>query len=326
MRTPLRRFPLIDTRNPDDMRDMLVCAFGTRGFDLQRNEPEFRGVTNHVRLGGLDLTFWACSTASRSVLPEVDMIKQQFVLRGSGETSFGHTTFEISRSRSGVVPAGTEMTYENEDGFAEYVLRIDATALRTKLGAMTGIEVAQPIEFEATSDFDHPEQARLRRLIDHVVGELDDDTTDLPPQALAQYEQSLIVCFLYGGRHNFSHLLERRQPRPAPWQVRRAEEYIEANGELPLTLEALANVTETSGLAVSDGLQATRGASPLVLLKQIRLNHARRLLRAPEEDTSVAATARRFGFFNAAEFARDYRRTFGEPPSATLAAARRKRG
>jgi AraC-like DNA-binding protein len=308
------------------MRDMLVSAFGTRGFDLQRDEPEFRGVTNHVRLGGLDLTFWASSAASRSVLPEVDMVKQQFVLQGSGETSFGNTTFEISHNRSGVVPAGTAMTYENQDDFAEYVLRIDATALRTKLGAMIGTPVAQPIEFQATPAFDHPEQARLRRLIDHVVGELDDDTTDLPPQALAQYEQSLIVCFLHAGRHNFSHLLEQPQPRPAPSQVRRAEEYIEANGELPLTLEALADVTESSALAISDALQATRGMPPLVFLKHVRLNYARRLLQTPEEDTSVASAAHRFGFFNTADFARDYRRAFGEPPSATLAAARRKRG
>jgi transcriptional regulator GlxA family with amidase domain len=158
-----------------------------------------------------------------------------------------------------------------------------------------------------------------------VVGELDDDTTDLPPQSLAQYEQSLIVCFLYAGRHNFSHLLEQRQPQPAPWQVRRAEEYIEANGELPLTLEALADVTESSGLAISDALQATRGVSPLVFLKQVRLNYARRLLQAPEEDTSVATAAHRFGFFNAADFACEYQRAFGEPPSTTLAAAQRKR-
>jgi AraC-like DNA-binding protein len=107
--------------------------------------------------------------------------------------------------------------------------------------------------------------------------------------------------------------------------VRRAEEYIEASGALPLTLEALADVSESSGLAISDALQATRGMPPLVFLKQVRLNYARRLLQAPEENTSVATAAHRFGFFNTADFAFHYRRAFGEPPSATLATAQRKR-
>jgi len=325
LRTPLHRFPLLDTRDPDDIRDMLVGNFGARGFDLRDEQPEFRGVTNHIRLGSLDLTFWSCTAASRSVLPEVDMVKQQFVLRGNGETSFGNTTFRISRNTTGVVPAGTTMRYENRCGLAEYVLRIDATALRTKLGAMIGTSVARPIEFEATTAFEHPEQARLRRLIDHLVGELDDETADLPAQALAQYQQSVMVCFLYANRHNFSHLLEQRQPQPALWQVHRAEEHIDASCTLPLTLEALEDVTGTSGLAMSQAFRRTRGVSPLVFLKRVRLNHARRLLLAPEENTSVATVAHRFGFFNAAAFASDYRRAFGEPPSATLAAARRRR-
>jgi AraC-like DNA-binding protein len=304
---------------------MLVGLFGARGFDLRDEQPEFRGVTNHLRLGSLDLTFWSCTAASRSVLPEVDMVKQPFVLRGSGETSFGNTTFRISRNANGVVPAGAAMRYENQCGLAEYVLRIDATALRTKLGAMIGASVDRPIEFEAITAFAHPEQARLRRLIDHLVGELDDETTDLPAQALAQYQQSVMVCFLYANRHNFSHLLEQRQPQPALLQVHRAEAYIDANHSLPLTLEALTDVTGTGGLALSDAFRRTRGVTPLVFLKRVRLNYARRLLQAPEENTTVATVAYRFGFFNADEFASEYRRAFGEPPSATLADARRKR-
>lgn len=321
-RTPLYRFPLIDTKAPDDVRDMLVNNFRARGFDLRRAEPEFRGLANHLRLRNLDLTFSSCTAASRSVLPEVDMVKQRFVLRGNAKTTFGNTIHMISRSESGAIPAGVEAKYENEAGYAEYIFRIDAAALRTKLSAMIGTPVAGPIAFKAPATSGHPEQARLRRLIDHVVAEL--DGADLPAEALSQYEQSLMVCFLFANRHNFSDALEREQPRPAKWQIARAEDYIEANYSLPLTLEALAEIAGTSALAVSDAFRTSRDVSPFGFLKRVQLKYARRMLQAPEEKTSVTAVACRFGF-NPARFARDYQRTFGELPSATLAAARRKR-
>ncbi len=325
LRTPLHRFPLLDTRAPDDVRDVLVGHFGARGFDLHDEQGEFRWLMNHLRVGRLDLTFGSCTAAIRVDFPELDLFKQRFVLRGGGEVSLGRARFRVSRNETGVIPAGVPAAHGNAAGIAELVLRIDGPALRSKLGAMIGMPVAAAIDFETPTTYAHPEQARLRRLLDHVVAEMDVETADVPAQALAQYEQSLMVCFLYANRHNFSHLLERYQPLPAKWQLHRAEEYIEANHSLPLTLEALADVTGTGGLAVSDAFRRTRGVSPLVFLKRVRLNYARRLLQAPDENTSVAAAARRFGFFNAADFARDYQRAFGEPPSATLAAARRKR-
>jgi AraC-like DNA-binding protein len=324
-RAPLHRYPLIDTRAPDAVRDMLVGNFGARGFDLRRQESEFRWLASHLRFKTLDLTFSNCTSACRVVLPAIDMVKQRFVLCGSSEATFGTTTSEISPTKAAVIPAGVEAKYKNASCYAECLLRIDAAALRAKLAAMIGAPVASPIDFEAEVAFDHPEQARLRRLIDHLVAELDIEAPDLPDQALAQYEQSVMVCFLHASRHNYSGALERGQPRPARWQLRRAEDYIEANTSLPLTLEALAEITGTGAIAVSDAFRAARGLSPLGFLAQVRLNYARRMLLAGEETTSVAAVARRFGFSRASHFAKDYRNMFGELPSATLAEARRKR-
>jgi AraC-like DNA-binding protein len=323
VRAPLHRFPLLDSKSADTVRDVLGRSFGARAFDLCHNEGEFRTVVNYIPFGSLDLTFSGCTAAARVRLPEVDMVRQRFVLSGNGEATFGNTS-ENDAAKAVVVPAGAEATYQNGEHLAQHILRIDASALRTKLGAMLGAPISEPIEFPQAAALDHPEQARLRRLISHMVAELDVATIEVPEQALAQYEQSLMVCFLYASRHTYSDALERSQPRLAHWQLRRAEDHIEGNSSLPLTLEALAAVTDTSGLAVADAFRATRGVSPLAFLQRVRLNYARRALRAPEERTTVAGVARRFGFSNTARFGRDYRRAFSESPSATLAEARRK--
>jgi AraC-like DNA-binding protein len=324
VRPPLHRFPLIESNSVETVRQTIVRAFGARAFDLHKPETDFRAVVNCLSLRNLDLTFVGCTAASRVRLPEVDMVRQRFVLSGHGATTFG-TRSETDSAKAVIVPAGTEAIYENSEASAQHILRIDASALRVKLSAMLGAWVARPIEFRAPTALAHPEQARLQRLVHHVIAEADVATGGPSDLALTQYEQSIMVCFLYAGHHNYSDALERRRPRPAARQLRRAEDYIAANATLPLTLEALAEVTDAGGLAVSHAFRATRGVSPLAFLEHVRLNHARHALEDSDDTTTVSGVARRFGFGRPSRFAELYRRAFGELPSATLVAARRRR-
>jgi transcriptional regulator GlxA family with amidase domain len=56
----------------------------------------------------------------------------------------------------------------------------------------------------------------------------------------------------------------------------------------------------------------------------VRLKHARRMLAAPNAETTVTLVAFACGFGNLGHFARDYRETFGERPSETLVRAARR--
>ena len=62
-----------------------------------------------------------------------------------------------------------------------------------------------------------------------------------------------------------------------------------------------------------------RGTSPGKLLKSWRMEAVRDALRSADpEQTTVTDIAPRFGFYHLSQFARDYRRTYGELPSLTL--------
>ncbi len=102
------------------------------------------------------------------------------------------------------------------------------------------------------------------------------------------------------------------------WQVRRAEAYIEANWEQPLTIEALALVAGVSARTLFHSFKKSRGYSPMDFVKRIRLNHARRMLQDTHNSTSVTDVAFTCGFGNLGHFSGYYRRAFGETPSATL--------
>jgi AraC-like DNA-binding protein len=320
---PLHKFPLIHTQNPDEFRRILTTHFGALGFET--DATPFEAYRSYVRLKSVDLIFGACSAACRLRFPGVPTVKQQFALEKAGRTTFCGGQFDINQNGAAVIPAGVETTHEHEAGFESFLFRVEASALQAKLSAATGIPITRNIEFAPRSSFDNPELRRLRRMLEFMVSELDRDDGKVPAAALAEFEQMLLIAFLTANPHNFSDILCRDEPRPAPWQVHRVEEYIAANWNRPITVEALAAAAGASARSIFKAFRDARDCSPMAFVKSIRLQHARRMLLEPSSTTTVVSTAFACGFLNPGHFARDYRLAFGELPSATLGAARHRR-
>jgi len=322
---PLRKFPLIDTHHPDEFHETLVRNFGALGFDLSADSGGFEATRSYLRLKSVDLVYGACSSAYQVRFPGVPLIKQHIALHKAGRTTFGGSQFDISPYESSIIPAGVDMTHEYQAGFEQFIFRVEASALQAKLSAVVGMPMARNIEFARRTGFDSPGVQRLRRLLAFMVSELDRDDEKVPPAALVEFEQMLIVTFLTANPHNHSDLLDREQPRPAPWQVRRVEDYILANWNQPITVEALAAAANASARSIFKAFRDSRHCSPMAFVKSVRLQRARRMLQEPDGATSVVSTAFACGFLNPGHFARDYRLAFGELPSATLAAAKHRR-
>jgi AraC-like DNA-binding protein len=325
MQNRLHRHQLLHGAPPDALQDALSNLFGASEVELERDTANFRATLAYVQFKRLDLIFGDTSAAVRLRFPEIAMLKQQIVLRNSGHTRFRTTQFDVNVDRTGVIPAGVEMEHHNKAGLAQFIFRIESAALQTKLSAMVGAAIVKDIVFDAPSTFARPELRRMRRLLEFIVDELDREDCDVPTAALDEFEQTLMACFLLGNRHNFTDLLEREPQAPAPWQVRLVEEYIAANWNKPITIESLAAVTGGSARSIFKAFKEARGATPMAFVKNVRLEHARRLLQAPDDGASVIAIAYACGFLNSGHFARDYRLAFGELPSATLSKARRLR-
>jgi AraC-like DNA-binding protein len=322
---PLHRFRLVYSGNPDELSHSLVNQLQARDIDIGGDLRHFHSISAFLPLKHLDLIYSACTAPLSMRLPEVGKVKQKIALHGVARASFANTQVTFDVDETGVIPAGVEMQYDNGAGLEQFVMRIDAGALQSKLSAMVGSAVVKTIDFDTQSSFASPHLLRLRRLIEFIIAELDRDDALVPPQTLEEYEQMLLVCFLTANRHSLTHLLERGPRPPAPWQVRLVEEYIEAHWNKPITIEALAAVTGGSARSIFKAFKETRGATPMAFVKTVRLEHARRLLQTPDQNTSVIGIAFACGFLNSGHFARDYRLAYGELPSATLAKARQRR-
>jgi len=101
-----------------------------------------------------------------------------------------------------------------------------AAAVIRKLEALLGDSVVRRLTFSRLSRLETADARRLHSMVLFLVENLDSRTSPFHHLALAEFEQALIVCFLCTHHHNLSHRLDPNPPRAAPWQVRRAEEYI----------------------------------------------------------------------------------------------------
>jgi len=118
------------------------------------------------------------------------------------------------------------------------------------LEALTGTTIVEPLRMAPLQHFRHPAARMLRQYLPLLVETLGAATLPFPDWWIAQTEQLIMTLFLSGHRHNYSHLLEREAADAAPWQVRRAEEYIVENAHRAISLEELAEVAGVSAFGL----------------------------------------------------------------------------
>ncbi|MDD3519195.1 MAG: helix-turn-helix domain-containing protein, partial [Chromatiales bacterium] len=115
---------------------------------------------------------------------------------------------------------------------------------------------------------------------------------------------------------------EYRARRRANQRVKVAREFIDAclqADRLPSIVDICAQ-TGTSVRSLEYAFREVMQLTPAAYLRIHRLNKVRSELRsALTADTTITRVATNWGFVHLGEFARDYRRLFGERPSDTLA-------
>ncbi|GIM90046.1 AraC family transcriptional regulator [Paractinoplanes toevensis] len=95
--------------------------------------------------------------------------------------------------------------------------------------------------------------------------------------------------------------------------IARAVQRIRDDYAQPFRVEELAQQAGMSTSAFHRNFQTVTAMSPIQFQKQIRLQQARLLLAADPAD--IAGISRRVGYQSPAQFSRDYRRQFGNPPT-----------
>lgn len=320
----LSAFPLLDTRpglrtrDPDELLQWLSPVFSVRSLDIPAGGKMFDGIINHCELSSIGLTYASYGAPVQARISQLDCFVQGFPIRGTGEACWNRHRTAVETTGGVVGGPGSEGTLKYADDFAHVVLRVGSSALTRKLFALIGRPIDPPLQLTGRPVGNPRHHASQVRLLDYLIRELDRTEETLPAAVVEEIEQAVIVAYLNANEHNYSHLLQGTPRAAAPWQVRRAVDYIEANWDRAIAIEALVEETQTTARSLFYLFRRTYGISPMTYVNRVRLRHARAMLMHPTAETSVTSVGFICGFSNMGHFARKYQEAFGEKPSETL--------
>jgi AraC-like DNA-binding protein len=164
----------------------------------------------------------------------------------------------------------------------------------------------------ATGDVTLPMLSTFQRLI-----ELLDEPKDIP--ILAPIIQREIFYRLLVGDQGV-RLRQMASAGSQSQQIARAIDWLKGNFTKPLRIDDLAAQVNMSTSTFHHHFRAVTAMSPLQYQKWLRLNEARRLLLAENQDATTAAF--QVGYESPSQFSREYGRLFGAPPLRDITSLR----
>lgn len=156
-------------------------------------------------------------------------------------------------------------------------------------------------------------------LLSYLVQSVQAQASGSLPWFGGKLEECFILHLLQNVPHNYSDALNQEASGHLTLSRthRRARAYIEAHWQDPLTLADIAAAACCSPRSLTRVFQQAENITPMQYLQELRLQRVRiELSTNGEARETVAAIAMRCGFSHLGEFNRQYRRRFGEPPSA----------
>ncbi len=290
-------------------------------FNRMTNRGSFSLDLHHFKLGATDLV---CTTWGTDVWSTVELQSRVAVVVNPvfAKPSI-YTTSEdclaASATVAPILPPGRRIEVFRPASCPVVVLSANVTDLGQRLQRVAGMNADSP-NFEPVLNRCSPEGRRFQRLLDFVMLELIEDPSLVGhPIACRQLDDLILegILSLPGSHHG---LVGRSSSREsvASAVVRRAEKFMEANIDRPISISDVAAECYCSRTKLFQAFKRERDWTPLQFLVRRRMERARRRLLAPCEGMTVTSIALESGYVNISRFAGEYRKVYGATPSATL--------
>jgi AraC-like DNA-binding protein len=317
----LSRYPAFRAETPDELAAEVERALGATVLDLGPPPDDFLALANCVPLQRGALWFHCLGVPLTLTRPESESLIVHVAVTGSYVATVGDREVIIVPGHACISSGARRLALGA--GSAQLVWRAPRATVLEKWAALTGRPV--PDRLVPFLDLDAREAAGFAELVRSLSLAAD----AFPPPAaglvLGEIEEALILAFLGAVERQIGAPLPHEAPAAAPWQVRRAEAYIEAHWNEPLTVEILAGIAGTSARSLFRTFKQNRGCSPHEFIRRIRLERARDMLLDDGNET-ITEIALACGFGNPGRFSKEFADAFGERPSVVRTRAKTGRG
>ena len=287
----LRRHLLSGYDGCDAVASVLQEHFGEHLIEFGPRPNSVQSTVGLCTLEKIRLFYGHWQSPLRVHVFDSQYFMQSFPIRGISETVNNEVARTLSPSTGDIFEPGA-ITFSPTPDFEHILTLFDPETLLKTVSTLAGSPAQRPLKLDRANFGARPEARLSRGLVKLLVEELDAEDSIPSPVVVAELEQAILVAFLCGASHNYSGVLDGRPPGAAPWQIRRVEEYIEANWDQPISIEALAVVANASARSIFHSFKQHRRYSPMNFVKRVRLKPRKR--NAERERSRNYGDQRRF--------------------------------
>jgi AraC-like DNA-binding protein len=196
---------------------------------------------------------------------------------------------------------------------------IQTHSLEQRLATLLGEPGREDIVFDPVIRWDSAPGQSIARLISLMTEEISSSHSFAANEiACRSFTDLLLYTLLRSLPHNYSEQLNRVVNSPVPRSVHRAEDFMRAHAGLAIGMQEIADAAGCSVRSLQLAFRQFRDTTPIMALRQIRLETVRQALDSGEARGTVTDVTYQYGFTNPGRFSRMYKQTFGVSPVDVL--------
>jgi AraC-like DNA-binding protein len=318
---PLETRRIFSSHEVDEVRAHLCRVLRPHDIHISRRSNQFNFLHNQARVGNVTLNAISYDSEIFIEGPETeDAYLLKFTLEGHAEISQAGPAVQTRPDTLYVFNPTKPLKCRLSDDNRQLTMRISKASMEQHLKDELSCSLNEPIEFVPAAYHLDTQIPGIRGFVNTICDDLmNAQSCYEAPRIARQAEQLLIGLLLTYVPHNYSEAYRRANVCPAPYYVRRVEDYIRAHAGEAITLEDMVAVSGTSVRSLQTGFRKFRNMTPMEFLRNHRLDLAREELRKSYmSGRTVTEIALSLGFTHMSKFAKYYHERFGETPSQTL--------
>lgn len=313
------------TENPTDARRMISKALAPMSISIEPKDlAGFAATMNGVRLRNVSMLYLDLHIPAVIDIPAVGTyFGVHMQLNGCARIDYRGRTFEANTLRALVTSPGEPLRLQLDHDCPQLLIRIEQGAMSTYLTRLLGRALTKPLEFEPEFDLASAAAMRWHAAVQLIHTEvLHDNSLIHRGQGISPVEELVMSSLLHLQPSNYHRefLPSHHLPTPRRAAVHEAMEYLEQHLAEQLSMDELAAALHISVRSIQQGFRDELNLTPTTYLRERRLERVHEELTdaLPSDGVTVTAVAQRWGFRHLGSFAVEYRKRWGETPSATL--------
>lgn len=320
MNIPLDEYEVLHSRDLDEVRERIAGFYCPHSLELKSPRGRLDTRYHRVSFGYVSFNYLSYG-ADVSVIPGEfkDFYMIEIPLSGSACINYGKNSVKSEESVGAVVSSIQPVSSEWSGDAKRLMVQIDRDIMERYAISILGHPLKSPLDFKLELDLSSGIGGGLQSYVEYISQQVNEDNYfDKYHLVRRQVARTILTMLLNGQANNYSEEIKAVDIPGAPKNIQRAYDYIMAHYGEDISIDDIVRVSGISARSLFAGFKRYKGISPMMALKTRRLQAVHEDLKLLDSHETITQIAYKWGFSHMGNFAKDYKKMFGELPSETV--------